>query len=284
VRLLTILLRYGTTAYPLAETQLNELFERRMAGVERDLVIVDNAKPPEFAEHTPGRTVAGGDNRFREFSGFDRGLAHVGSRIRRYDLVQFVTDAFHTLYVDYLDRFDTSLLSKIAGKPVAVGHVDCYNEPIQVLGVRSQHWIRSCYFFLPPAEAAALGSFVSVTEPQRFFSGDPAAPFRSDAPLSRRYQDYLIDWITGRDLGQGVEWHSGFALSAATLPAFEQKALSILNEHLLGIRLRAMGCRVIDVTWLSASLGRHPDASIDWTADWRHQLAHRGGAALVIPG
>ena len=115
MRLLTIMLRYGTEAYPRAEAQLNELFERYLSGVKRDLIVVDNALPSRFVEETAGdRTLIGGDNRFREFSGFDRALRHVGRRLGRYDLVQFVTDAFHTLYVDYLDRFDTPLLTAIA--------------------------------------------------------------------------------------------------------------------------------------------------------------------------
>jgi hypothetical protein len=282
MRILTIMLRFGTQAYPRAEAQMTELFERRAPGIARDLVIVDNAQPAAFQECVHGRTVIGGDNRCREFSGFDRAVDHLGTRIRDYELVHFVTDAFHTSYVDYLDRFDDSLLRLIAGKPVCVGHIDCYNEPIEIFGVRSQHWIRTCYFFMPPADVAALGSFVSIPEPTRFFSGDHAAPFRADAPLSRRYQEYLIDWITGQSIGQGVQWHSSFSLSPETLASFEQKSLAILNEHVLGVRLRAMGCRLIDVTWLSAVSKRVPPSEIDWNSGWRHQLANRDHAALVV--
>ena len=284
MRLLTILLRYGTTAYPHAEARLGELFDRHMPGVDRDLLIVDNALPPTFVGPTAsGRTIIGGNNQHREFSGFDRGMAHVSDRVGRYDLVHFVTDAFDTLYVDYLERFDRALLSTVAGQAVAVGHIDCYNEPIEIFGVHSQHWIRSCYFFMSPPDAVALGSFVSVREPERFFSGDPRAPFRSDAPLSRRYQDYLIDWITGRDIGQGVEWHSGFALSETALAAFEEKARAIMNEQMLGVRLRALGCRLIDVTWLAACVGRAPAAQVAWNTNWRQQLAGRDRSAIVIP-
>src|SRR5919197_786912 len=55
--------------------------------------------------------------------------------------------------------------------------------------------------------------------------------------------------LTGADIGQGVAWHSRIALAAEALPGFEQKALCILNEQMLGIRLRALGCRLVDVTW-----------------------------------
>ena len=284
VRLLTIMLRYGTQAYPRAEAQLTELLDRTLSEVQGDLVIVDNALPSDFQEASRRRTLIGGDNRFREFSGFDRALGYVGRHLGRYDLVHFVTDAFYTLYVDYLERFNTRLLRFIAGRAACVGHIDCYNDPIEIFGVRSQHWIRTCFFFMSPGDVSALGSFVSIKDPARFFSGDPSAPFRTDAPLSPRYQEYLIDWITGQQIGQGVEWHSGFALSAETLASFEQKATAILNEHALALRMRALGCRLVDVTWLSASLQREPAAAIDLNRSWRHQLANRDQAAVVVPG
>jgi hypothetical protein len=165
---------------------------------------------------------------------------------------------------------------------VCLGHIDCYNEPVEILGFYTQHWIRSCFFFLPPTEVRLLGSFVTVQDGARFFSGNPDAPFRPDAPLSSQYQGYIIDWLTGRDIGQGVAWHSRIPLTAETLPAFEQKALAIMNEQLLGVRLRAMGCRLIDVTWLATVFARGGPQSVDWSTTWRHQVANRDRDALAM--
>lgn len=282
VRVLTILLRFGTELNPRAEQQVDEIHRRKMPEIARDVVVVDNALTPGISECAAGRVVIGGDNTFREFSGFDCGVGHVAGGLQRYDLVHFVTDAFHRLYVDYLARFTTPLLHAVAGRPVCLGHIDCYNQPIEILGFRSQHWMRTGYFFLPPEEVQTLGSFVRLRDRSAFFSGDPAAPFRPDAPLSRTYQEYLIDWITGHDIGQGVQWHSGFALTPETLPTFEWKAQSIMNEHLLGIHLRALGCRLIDVTWLATMLAR--GTAIDWKTPWQQQLAHRDQDALVVAG
>ena len=65
----------------------------------------------------------------------------------QYDLVHFVTEAFHTLYVDYLARFDTALARKrLPARSICVGHIDCYNQPIEILSYLSQHWIRTCFF------------------------------------------------------------------------------------------------------------------------------------------
>jgi hypothetical protein len=282
MRVLTILLRYGTALYPHAEEQVVEIYARQMPDVDRDVVVVDNALPEGFIEGGERRLVIGGDNSFREFSGFDRALRHLGGALWQYDLVHFVTDAFHTLYVDYLTRFDTALLRAIIGKSVCLGHIDCYNQPVELLGFFSQHWIRTCFFYMSPGDAKALGSFVSIRDGSAFFSGDPAAPFRPDAPLSRRYQDYLIEWITGQDIGQGVTWHSRFELTAETVGAFQGKAMSIMQEHLLAVRLRAMGCRTTDVTWLATALRNGAASNVRWGTPWQEQLANRDHAPIAV--
>jgi hypothetical protein len=283
-RVLTILARFGTEQYANAEREIAELFGRQMPAIDRDILVVDNARPRHAVdEREDGTIVIGGDNSAREFSAFDRAIDFIGSRIWSYDLVHFATSAFNRLYVAYLERFNTRLLETLVDRAVCVGHIDCYNEPVDVLTYRSQHWIRSCFFFMPPTEVRALGSFVSVNEPARFFSGDPGEPFRADAPISHRYREYITNWLTGGDIGQGVEWHSRFALTHETLPEFEQKTRAILNEQLLGIRLRAMGCRAIDVTWLSAMLRQRAPHDIAWNTPWREQLANRDRDVVAPP-
>jgi hypothetical protein len=127
-----------------------------------------------------------------------------------------------------------------------------------------------------------LGSLVSARRRDEWFSGRPDTPFRLDAPLSRGYRHLITDWLTGGDIGQGVQWHTRIGLDKRNLPEFERKALAILNEHLLGIRLRAAGCRTIDVTWLSGQLARGR-TQIDWNTPWSRQLSERDRDAVVVP-
>jgi hypothetical protein len=115
----------------------------------------------------------------------------------------------------------------------------------------------------------------------RWFSGDPARPFRDDAPLSSSYQRLITDWITGGDTGQGATWHSPLVLDTGSLALFEQKALAILSEHLLAIRLRASGCRLVDVTWLS-SRAENSSNQLDWDTPWWRQTAERVVDAVTV--
>jgi hypothetical protein len=283
LRVLTILLRFGVDDYSEARQQLDRLFQERLPEVERHVLVVDNALPDNFRQVYTDHTVIGGDNTAVEFSGFDCGVRFLGRAAYSYDLIHFATSAFNTLYVRYLELLDAAMLQAIAGLPVCLGHIDCYNEAVELSDCNSQSWARSCFFFLNPIELGILGSFVAERERHKFFSGDSAEPFLPEAPISARYRRYLLDWLTGQNIGQGVTWHSSFGLTAETLPIFERKALAIINEHLLSIRLRASGCRLIDMTWLSTMLRNGPATRIDWNTGWPRQLASRFRDAVVVP-
>jgi hypothetical protein len=280
MRILSVFVQTGTTAYPQAEAALDDLFAAQLPGSDRDVVVVDNALPSGICERHRRRTVIGGDNSVSEWSAIDAALRHVGTRLHEYDLVNIVTAAFQQLYVAYLERFTPVVLRAIAGQRVCLGHIDCYNDEIGVLTYRSQHWLRTSFIVLPPGEMSLLGSVVSVRHREPWFSGQSDAPFAANAPISPNYRKYILDWLLGEDIGQGVRWHKALSLDGDGLAVFERKTLAILNEHLLGIRLRAAGCRIIDVTWLSSVLaaGQTPD----WTTPWWEQLAGRDRDAMRI--
>lgn len=279
-RVLTIFVRAGTDTYAGAESRLDALWRAQLPEWRRDVVVVDNLLPSGVHESASGRTVIGGDNSSWEFSAIDAAVAHVGPAIWRYDLVNVVTSAFEQLYVAYLERFVPPVVAALAGQRVCLGHIDCYNEPVVIVGVRSQHWLRSCFLLMPVQELLQLGTAVSAPGRAPWFSGDPSQPFAAAAPLSERFQTYITDWLLGRDIGQGVSWHRTLSLDADGLGAFEQKTLTILNEHLLSVRLRAAGCRLIDVTWLSARIAA--GRTVDWATPWWTQMAERDRDARQI--
>src|SRR4051812_46562280 len=96
MRILSILVRHGVERYSEAEAQADAIFHRQLPHVERDLIVIDNALPAETVIREGTRTLIGGDNRVREFTGFDRALAAVD--VTAYDFVHFATSAFNTLY------------------------------------------------------------------------------------------------------------------------------------------------------------------------------------------
>jgi hypothetical protein len=277
MRIITLLARHGTAAYGDAVEAIDGLFAGQMPDVAHDLLVIDTALAADHHDSLgTGRTLIGASNAHWEFSAWDRGIAFLGGRIGQYDFIHLATSALRMLYTRYLDRFDVDMLELIRGRAAAVGHIDRYDAPVTIDGRSLRSWLRSSFILLPPTELRLLGSLVSVDDPRPFFSGDPLAPFRTEAPLSTRYRDYILGWLTGSGTGQDVEWHSRFELTPATLSLFEAKAMAILNEQVLSSRLRAQGCALVDATWLATHRARLPaDEALGPIPDWRWQITGR---------
>jgi hypothetical protein len=275
VRVLLLLARFGSDRYSTALEDVEALYARQLPAIDRTTVVVDNALPPGHeSRQSDTCVVIGGDNTSWEFSAWDRALAYVGGELRRFDLVNLCTSAFRTLYVAYLDHVSHGLLAASTGRGIALGHVDYFPAPVRFLNYCSQHWLRTSCVFLPPEELVAVGRLAAIQNERRLFSGDPSDPFAVDAPISANYRALIVDWLTGEGTGQGVGWHSRFVLNEETRAHFEAKTTAMLNEQMLSARLRAQGCRLLDVTWAHGVLGRTGSLPTP-LPDWRTQLAER---------
>ena len=126
---------------------------------------------------------------------------------------------------------------------------------------------------------------VSFEDDESIFTDDPDRPFRTDAPISKRFQEYVLGWLTGEGVSQGVTWHSRFELNHETLSYFRAKAMTLLNEHLLTRRLEKLGYPVVDIGWLASQLAAADTEEVDWHLPWRDQLKNRGlrGVSDVRP-
>lgn len=288
LRIAVLMARHGAVDHANALDDLNHYYAQQMPKAERRLVVCDNTLPPGHAsEIAPDTVLIGAADTAREFSSLDAGIAFLGSGLMNYDYVHLTTSAFRQLYTAYIERISSAVLHVVRGRGVAIGHIDRYNEPTRLFGRTTQSWLRSSFVFLPPTELRLLGSLVSVTRASNIFSGDPVAPFRADAPLGEELRANIIGWLTGAGTGQGVEWHSRFALTPQTLPTFEAKTLAILNELALSIRLREQGCLPVDATWLAGALGRDSvnDVLSGAFPPWQVQLAERPVDAVPLePG
>jgi hypothetical protein len=274
VRILSLFVRHGTKQYADAVEKMDDLFAREVPDVERDLIVVDNKLPQGYTEVLGrGRTLLGGSNDFWEFSAWDQALAHVGDELHKYDLVHLATSAFRALDVDHLKFLDARLLATAVRLDAAIGHIDSYDEPVWLNGESSQYWLRSSWMFVPPAALQRLGSVIGVRNREQIFSGKAEQPFRTDAPLSSNYQQYLRDWLAGKGNATQILWHSPFELSKTTLGYFEGKVLAILNEHMLSARLRVLGYATIDATWLMTR--RETPVRDEPVPSWAWQLVAR---------
>ncbi len=276
LRVLSLFVRHGVDKYTGAHDTLKEYYSTRLPDTDVTTVILDNALPEgRHVDTIDGTQLFGSSNAAWEFSAWDSALKALRPSLMRYDYIHFVTSAYQQLYTAFIDRIDTALLLALQGRDVALGHIDAYNTPVRILGRTTQAWLRSSFAFVPPATLRRLGPMASLHEATTWFSRDPASPFHADAPLSPDFRSHIIQWLTGEGTGQGSVWHSRFELNSDTLGHFEAKALAILNEHLLSLRLQTQGTAMVDATWMAATLRQAPGVRRDSLIDWRRQIAER---------
>jgi hypothetical protein len=273
MRVLILFVRYGEERYCNALDELADLYRRRAPELIRSTVVIDNALPASLSKELGSDgLLIGGDNTWWEFSGWQRAISELGSEIKKYDVVHLVTSAFRTLYTDFLERFCPQIAKLAAEHPIAVGHIDYYPHPVRVETFVSRHWIRSSFWLINTFELLRLRSLVSLYNVSELFSVQGEWPFAEAAQLSYGYQKLIYNWLTMRGgTGQGTTWHSRFEFNDTTRTLFQNKTAAILNEHLLSIRLRAQGTRVLDLTYLAELIGERRPIPTPYP-HWRTQM------------
>jgi glycosyltransferase involved in cell wall biosynthesis len=253
LRVLSLFIRYGDSDYKGAYRALMD-FYARMPGVKVESVLIDTALPAGVVAWIgPRGRMLAGDNQRREFSGWDTAIARYRARLGEFDLVHLVTSAFQNEYNGFYPLVCREMLDYVHRTPgVMLAHVDAYPEPARLLGRSFQTWGCSKFLFARPADLLALGTLTGPFAGTDFFPEDGGDPFRADAPLSANYSRFLLDWLTGDGLPHG-KWHSVFRYSAENIAKFRAKALSILDEHSLSMRIRESGVQIVDYTWWHAN-------------------------------
>ncbi|MCX5713255.1 MAG: hypothetical protein NT033_00235 [Candidatus Omnitrophica bacterium] len=242
-KILCLFVRYGIEKYPHSLEVLTAWYAKNHLDASVSFWIIDN-KIKDMNDNTVddlGCRLISGDNTYGEFSAWQKIVDEYSEEIKGYKIVHFVTDAFNTLYTGYLDDFSKKHLDFVANRPVCLGHIDSYDNKIEILGHESQSWVRTCFFFMSTATLFGCPDLVSIKEESLFFDKES---FRRNAPMSENYKKYIKDWLFGKEI-QGVRWHSIIKDEAH----FKKKALAILNEHMLSINLRIRGISTIDFRW-----------------------------------
>ena len=125
------------------------------------------------------------------------------------------------MFTGYLDYFSIEDLALVAHRPICLGHIDSYDEPVEIAGETSQNWIRTCFYFMSPETVYSISDFVSFREESQFFDAD--GKFISAGNLSENYKNYITRWLSG-DKIQGVSWHDNIL----DLNSFKEKTLAIV--------------------------------------------------------
>jgi SAM-dependent methyltransferase len=210
----------------------------------------------------------GGDNRWREFSAWDRGIAALRSESgETYDVWILANDRYEAVESPLLAHLSDASLEAAWRSGCMVGRVDAYPRAVELDGVRLDHWVCTALMVIPDALLREVEPLAHVTQPVvdsafaalRRRSGD--APAQAEA-LDPRHVAYLREWLTGDGDALDARWYRSADPAAGGDEQMRGKLASILNEQSLSARVLRHGHTVAgigDVEW-SARLGAAPPA------------------------
>ena len=199
---------------------------------------IDNKNEARPASQHGAVLTIGGDNRYREFSGWQKGVEAIDRLHIPCDLILFVNDMFlapgESFLKDYANR---ELFKRSQGERVIIGRIDSTGQQYTVYHHDVSQWICTNCFIAPKSAIYALRTLVSVKENLNDFVAErfPGSPFfKADAPMNETYKAWLEKWLT-------TQWHSRFEINESTWELFRAKVRNILNEALLTARFAAAG-------------------------------------------
>jgi len=187
--------------------------------------------------------TVGGNNTYREFSGWQQGIDATNFMNQSFDLALLVNDMFLKPGESFLrDYADISLLRRSLNENKIIGRIDSVGQHYTAYGYDVSKWVCTNCLLAPMPAITKLQDMVSVKEnlidflPETFPGPqeNPILFFENNAPLNDTYRAWLVEWLTER-------WHSKFQINAGTWDLFRTKVRNILNESLLTARFAEIG-------------------------------------------
>ena len=211
----------------------------QVSGCRMSFVRIDNRNEGLATRRDGPVVTVGGDNRYREFSGWQRGVEAIARLKLPCEVLLLVNDMFlapgESFLKDYarLELFETALRQGLV-----IGRIDSAGEGLAAYDYDLSRWVCSNCLLAPKAAVDRIGNLVTLGEeiddflPREFPGGPPF--FKASAPINEAYRQWLVTWLTSR-------WHSRFTVDARTWETFRAKVRNILNESLLTARFAQAG-------------------------------------------
>jgi glycosyltransferase involved in cell wall biosynthesis len=247
-----VLLEFGQTHEQPALDLLIPTVHRLFPGAGVRTVVVDNARSGHLEQAIDTEIArVSGDNRLREFSGWDRGMAWLA---RRYapapgSIVVLANDT--VVRPEKHDRVRDTPADRAAAafNGALVGWVDEYPRPVELFGLTFRQWIDTSFAIAEWRTWTALGPLAHPLANERLFADDWQRIFHEPSPLSENYRAYLKAYFFGGPADPEFlhRWYAHEPVNADNFEAFKAKLRSVVCEHLLSARARTRGIPLIDI-------------------------------------
>jgi len=226
IKLLVLFVQYGEEQYK-GSFEILQSYLKNLKHCDVTYFILDNKhenKPLTRIEKNV--YYSGGDNDLREFSGWQKGLENIRQLGIQYDLVLFCNSSFLVNGQSYLkDYARTKLLLRSLLSNSVIGRIDSHREPLSVLGHDVSKWICTNCFFMPKKVVKTIKNLVTIDKnaiKQFVYESYNPVIFKPDAPLSNRYKQIIIQWLTEK-------WHSHYDITPETWELTKVKIIAIFK-------------------------------------------------------
>ncbi|MRR08613.1 hypothetical protein EG831_00650 [bacterium] len=257
---LVIYVQYDQGKFQSSVAEFKRYFDRCRRGSFQYCIVDNKDETRPAARLAPDEVVIGGDNSYREFSGWLRGIQYALRLERSPDAVMFANETYRLNAGEYRHCLTDELFEFVIGQSACAGLTYAFNshrgwlrfvthQPAmyKVKNEQFNHWVRSNVLILPYPVLQRL-EWPQLRASEFFAEIYDQQPFRDDAPLSNNLKRMLREYLcpTGGAVGRAA-WHSSFTLTADNYGLFTTKATCILDEMSLVPAIRRTGAALVDI-------------------------------------
>lgn len=248
-RVIGILLTYYAPYFERAVAEFDALL--RSLSPDAELVIVHNGPvQPDKGSH-PFQVIAG-DNRLREFTGWQVGLAHIQASEcgDQPPMLVLANDTFcHHNKWGPISRwaFRHRFLELMAAPqtPSLAGELNRLGKHFTIDGLRSREWVATYLFAFSPTATSRLSSLVPPDVSMASYYQCKSGKLAFSSSINPELASHIIRWLTGDG---AARWRGRGSLpDTPRLEDLQGKANSIICEKRLSAWAVSNGIVLVDV-------------------------------------
>jgi hypothetical protein len=245
-KIVGIYVQYGFEKYDQALSDFHRVLCETFPNSPTEVYVVENKcnvnEDTEFYFQGSRFHLVNGDNRYREFSGWERVFKrYIRKKYTDDTILVFATSAFMQQFTRFIQAFKEIEFNKLVGESFLVGHVDYMNYTCSVLDRKITHWIRTSIFITNKRTMASLDSLFYAFDNDLVLGNLNESNYEYFDDV---YKDHVLNWLVRKKPMQNVVWHGSIDLENRNELA--GKTMAMLNELLLTQNIIKKGFRIFD--------------------------------------
>jgi len=226
---------------------LHEL--RRIIGkfeCKKTIIYINNSATVDFSKQiAENEYEINGDNKYREFSGWQKGVEFARRLSFSTDAYLFANDMFLHDSLFYRNAFNYSAFDRALKYDAIVGKLKKLPVKGRIMGMDIDEYIRTHIFLVSSRVIDKIGSLVAIGQQEVHdfvisHYDNSVSLFQKQAPISEEIRDFIFHNIT-------AVWHNKKPYINENFGHLKDKAVAILNSLMFSAKAKNMGYALMDI-------------------------------------